>query len=109
MNFGAESARSLVSLAEMIRLPDERHKRLLAPRRVAQHPHMPRDFLQPSADDPLVLYPFRFHDPVLHRWVKARYVAEYHEIAARYAEWEIVGPPEVRTRTGGAYSPRWRG
>ncbi len=24
----------------------------------------------------LVLYPFRFRDPVTHKWVKARYVAE---------------------------------
>ena len=30
------------------------------------------------------------------KWVKARYVAERHEIAARYAEWEIIGPPEIR-------------
>jgi len=28
--------------------------------------------------------------------VRARYVAERREIAARYAEWEITGPPEVR-------------
>jgi len=28
--------------------------------------------------------------------VRARYVAERHEIAARYAEWEIIGPPEIR-------------
>ncbi len=26
----------------------------------------------------------------------ARYRAERHEIAARYAEWEIIGPPEIR-------------
>ena len=26
----------------------------------------------------------------------ARYVAELHEIAARYAEWEITGPAEIR-------------
>jgi hypothetical protein len=30
------------------------------------------------------------------KWVKARYVAERHEIAARHAEWEIAGPPEIR-------------
>ena len=29
------------------------------------------------------------------KWVKARYVAERGEMAARYAEWEIVGPPEI--------------
>ena len=28
--------------------------------------------------------------------MRARYVAERYEIAARYAEWEIIGPPEIR-------------
>jgi len=32
--------------------------------------------------------PFRYRDHVTGKWVKARYVAERHEIAARYAEWE---------------------
>lgn len=36
---------------------------------------MPRDFLQPDAE-PLLLYPFRFREPVTCKWVKARYVAE---------------------------------
>ena len=44
----------------------------------------------------LELYPFRFRDPVTGRWVKARYVAKREEIAERYAEWEITGPPEIR-------------
>ena len=46
----------------------------------------------------LELYPFRFKDPVSGKWVKARYVAERHEIEARHApgEWEIIGPPEIR-------------
>src|SRR5436190_6268077 len=48
--------------------------------------HMPR----------LELFPFRYRDPVSRKWVKARYVAERHVIAARYAEWEIVAPPEIR-------------
>jgi len=30
------------------------------------------------------------------KWVKALYVAETHEIAARYTEWEIIGRPEIR-------------
>ena len=67
---------------------------------------MPRDFLQPSAES-LALYPFRFRDPVSGRWMRARYVAELHEIAARYAEWELRGPPEIRARAGGAFSP-WK-
>jgi hypothetical protein len=49
---------------------------------------MPRDFLQPSAES-LELYPFRFRDPVSGKWMRARYVAELHEIAARYAAWEL--------------------
>jgi hypothetical protein len=41
-------------------------------------------------------YPFRFRDPLTGTWVRVRYVAERHEIAAGYAEWEITGPPEIR-------------
>jgi len=40
------------------------------------------------------LFPFRYRDPVTGKWVSARYVAERHEIAERYKEWEIAGPPE---------------
>jgi len=44
----------------------------------------------------LELFPFRYRDRLTGKWVKARYVAERHEIAARYAEWEIIGSPEIR-------------
>lgn len=44
----------------------------------------------------LELFPFRLRDPVSGRWVRARYVAERHEIEKRYAEWKIVGPAEIR-------------
>ena len=44
----------------------------------------------------LVLYPFRFRDPLTGKWIRARYVAELHEIEQRYAEWEIIGEPEIR-------------
>lgn len=44
----------------------------------------------------LELFPFRYRDPLTGKWVKARYVAERHVIAARHAEWEIIGPPEIR-------------
>jgi hypothetical protein len=54
-----------------------------------------------------VRFAYRVRDPVSHRWVKARYVAERHVIAARYSEWEIAGPPEVRTDTGAAFNP-WK-
>ena len=36
------------------------------------------------------------------KWVKARYVAERPEIATRYAEWEIIGPREIREVNPGA-------
>jgi hypothetical protein len=47
---------------------------------------------------PLLLYPFRFFDPVRKRWIRARYVAERHAIESSYAQCEIIGPPEIRLR-----------
>jgi hypothetical protein len=44
----------------------------------------------------LELFSFRYRDSRTGKWIVARYRAELHEIAARYAEFEIVGPPEVR-------------
>ena len=44
----------------------------------------------------LFLFPFRFRSPITGKWVRARYVAEREVIAARYAEWEIIGPLEIR-------------
>ena len=88
-----------------VEAPIER-KRLLASLPRGQHWPMPRDFLQPSAE-PLLLYPFRFRDPVSRKWVRARYKAERMEIATRYAEWEFCGPPEIRARAGAGFSP-WR-
>ena len=38
-------------------------------------------------------------------WVHARSVAERHEIAARYADWEIAGPLQIRSSPGAAFSP----
>ena len=40
----------------------------------------------------------------------ARYVAEPHEIKQRYAEWEIIGAPEVREISSNAryFTPRPR-
>jgi hypothetical protein len=67
---------------------------------------MPRDFLQPWAE-PLTLYPFRFRDALTGKWVRARYLAERGEIAARYGEWEITGVPEIRTLAGAAFTP-WK-
>jgi hypothetical protein len=44
----------------------------------------------------LELLPFRFRDARTGKWTRARYVAELHEIKARYAQWEIIGPAEIR-------------
>jgi hypothetical protein len=55
----------------------------------------------------LVLFPFRFRDPVSGKWVRARYVAERNVIVERYCEWEITGPPELRRSVGASFSP-WR-
>jgi hypothetical protein len=79
---------------------------LLASTPRAEDGVMPRDFLQPWAE-PIVLFRFRFRDPVSGKWTRARYAAERAQIAARYAEWETVGAPEIRQRTGAAFSP-WR-
>jgi hypothetical protein len=45
---------------------------------------------------PIELYPFRFRDECTGKWVRARYVATLAELASRYREWEIIGPPEIR-------------
>lgn len=44
----------------------------------------------------LELFPFRYRDPLSSRIVVARYRTTREEIAACYAEWEIVGPAELR-------------
>jgi len=49
--------------------------------------------------------PFRYRDARAGRWVKARYMATADEIAARYAEWEIIGPGEKRRLIGGYSNP----
>jgi hypothetical protein len=44
----------------------------------------------------LELFAFRYRDPRTGKWVRARYRADPLEIASRYAEWEIIGPAEIR-------------
>ena len=44
----------------------------------------------------LELFPFRYRDPRTGKWIRARYRAELHEIAARHTEFELDGPPEIR-------------
>jgi hypothetical protein len=44
----------------------------------------------------LELLAVRYRDLRTGKWVRARYLAELHEIEARFAEWEIAGPAEIR-------------
>jgi hypothetical protein len=44
----------------------------------------------------LELFTFRYRDPRTGKWIRARYLAELHEIKQRYAEFEIIGAPEIR-------------
>jgi hypothetical protein len=53
---------------------------------------------EPPADGVLRLYPFRFFDLVTRRWWRARYVAEFNDIVARYPAFQITGRPELRER-----------
>ena len=59
--------------------------------------------LQPPGT--ILLYPFRFVDLVTGKWVRAQYVAELHEIAARHERWEITGGPEARSPVDAMFSP----
>ena len=43
----------------------------------------------------LELFAFRYCGPRTGKWVRARYRADRDQIAARYAEWKIIGPAEV--------------
>ena len=45
-------------------------------------------------------YPFRYRDSRTGKWIRARYKAERHVIAERFAEWEITGPAEIHPRGG---------
>lgn len=66
----------------------------------------PRDDLSACPDE-LFLYPFRARNPLTGKWYRARYKAQLCEIVERHAEWEIIGPPEIRRPAGAAFSP-WR-
>ena len=53
----------------------------------------------------LALYPFRFRDPLTGKWVRARHKLQVPVLQRRYAEWEIVGPPETRHVTETSAQP----
>jgi hypothetical protein len=40
----------------------------------------------PALMGPILLYPFRYRDPLIGKWVRAPYVAERHEIAEHYCD-----------------------
>jgi hypothetical protein len=44
----------------------------------------------------VLLYPFRYFDPVTGRWVRAPHRAERRDIERRHARWEITGGPVIR-------------
>jgi hypothetical protein len=44
----------------------------------------------------LVLYHFKYFDPVSGMWLRSRYAAEREVVAQRHAQFEIIKPPEVR-------------
>jgi len=59
-----------------------------------------------TSTEPIVLlYPFRFVDPLTGKWVRARYRATREELDQRYAQWEITGEPEVCKGEAGSFNP----
>jgi hypothetical protein len=44
----------------------------------------------------LHLYRFRYFDPLRNRWLMERYAAERKDIEQRYAQYELIEPPEAR-------------
>jgi len=60
--------------------------------------------------DAFEVFPFRYRDARTGKWTRARYKASREDIAARYTEWEITGPGEMRRPLGGYFNPgRQRG
>ena len=57
------------------------------------------------AADSFEVFQFRYRDARTGKWTRARYTATREEIAARYAEWEVTGPGEVRTPRTGYFNP----
>jgi hypothetical protein len=44
----------------------------------------------------LYMYEFRYFDHLRENWLRSRYMAEREEIEERYAQYELIEPPEVR-------------
>jgi hypothetical protein len=58
------------------------------------------------APDTMVLYPFRYRDTLTGKWSRARYKATIEEITARHAEWDLIGPAEIRPGRGAMFGSR---
>lgn len=56
----------------------------------------------------LLLYRFRYCDPRIGKWVRARRVATIDDIRATHAEFELTGPSEVREVNAGTFNPHRR-
>ncbi len=58
----------------------------------------------------LELFPFRYRDPLTGKWRRARYVAALDEIARRFVDFEIIGPPEIRDvrQDARCFSPHYK-
>jgi hypothetical protein len=44
----------------------------------------------------LALYPFCFRHPLTGDWVRARHKMQVPELQRHYAEWALIGAPEIR-------------
>jgi hypothetical protein len=51
------------------------------------------------------LFPFQCRDSRIERWGVRRYNASIDDVALRHAEWEVIGPPDVRMPVRGWFSP----
>ena len=65
--------------------------------------HRQTRFGHSSRSMPRELYPFRYRDPLTGKMVKARYLAERHEIAASYAGRKLVGSHRAFRRSSATY------
>ena len=54
---------------------------------------------------PPPLYAFRFEDPATGKWTRSRRRASIADIRRRYAEWELIGQPELRRGGAELFSP----
>jgi hypothetical protein len=61
--------------------------------------------MTPEPTDNFEVFHFRYTDVRTGKWTRARYKASREDIAARYADWEVTGPAELRTPRTGYFNP----